>query len=309
MQRNRSRASFEQAAKQRQSSFLESSPTISEDGRRPTDAQGLRNSHLLALGYELENLYPGIRGAGGAVDFFAERNITWSNGSQKGGDLPANGPTRNMASSQVSCVNFLLPLAGIPGALTAVMRALDDDVRSVVDIQFETRTSPVEFEWIGVPHSLEKGTTRGAHNTSVDAFLVADTAAGRRRAYLLEWKYVERYLSGSPKFKGEGRPGDTRRLRYTGLFQASHSSFNPAVVPDLDDFLYEPFYQVMRLRLLADRMVQEKELEVDEAKVVVVAPEDNWAYRAVFDGGTTTSPLLARRFPDLHTVEAVMRAS
>ena len=54
-----------------------------------------------------------------------------------------------MISSQVACVNFLLPLAGIPGALTAAMRALDADVRAVVDIQHEGRTSPVKFEWIG----------------------------------------------------------------------------------------------------------------------------------------------------------------
>ena len=80
-------------------------------------------------------------------------------------------------------------------------------------------------------------------------------------------------------------------------------------MPDLDDFLYEPFYQIMRQRLLADRMVQGRELDVDEAKVVVVMPEGNRAYRAVGSGRTTTSPLLARRFPHLETVGAVMRAS
>ena len=47
----------------------------------------------------------------------------------------------------------------------------------------------------------------------------------------------------------------------------------------MDDFLYEPFYQIMRQRLLADRMVHECELGIDEAKVVVVVPEENWAYR------------------------------
>ena len=65
----------------------------------------------------------------------------------------------------------------------------------------------------------------------------------------------------------------------------------------------------MRQRLLADRMIQNRELGIDEAKVVVIVPEENWAYRTVTDGRTTTSPLLARRFPQLETVEAVMRAS
>jgi hypothetical protein len=153
-----------------------------------------------------------------------------------------------MISSQVACVNFLLPLAGIPGALTAAMRALDADVRAVVDIQHEGRTSPVKFEWIGVPHSLEKGTVKGAQNTSIDAFLVAETASGRRRAYLLEWKYVERYLTTKPRSKGEGRAGDTRRRRYVPLYCAPFSSFNLAAAPDLDDFLYEPFYQIAMSR-------------------------------------------------------------
>ena len=34
----------------------------------------------------------------------------------------------------------------------------------------------------------------------------------------------------------------------------------------MDDFLYEPFYQIMRQRLLSDRMVRERELAVYEAK-------------------------------------------
>ena len=50
-------------------------------------------------------------------------------------------------------------------------------------------------------------------------------------------------------------------------------------------------------------------MEIDEAKVVVVVPEQNWAYRAVSDGRATTSRPLAQRFPRLETVEAVMRAS
>ena len=116
-------------------------------------------------------------------------------------------------------------------------------------------------------------------------------------------------MSSDPEFKGGGSKGVTRRSRYTERYHSPFSSFNPATVPILDDFLYEPFYQIMRQRLLADRMVEEGELGVDEAKVVVVVPEGNWAYRTVTDGRTTTSPLLAQRFPKLETVETLMRAS
>ena len=304
-----SRTGFDRAAKARQGVFRGKSHTVSADAKLPEDEKGRRNSHLLALGYEEENLYPGIRGTGGAVAFFAQRNIKWWKSARSGDDTSVDAPTRNMASSQLACVNFLLPLAGIPGALSSALKALDGDVRAIVDIHNEGHTSPVEFEWLGIPRSLEGGVTRGAQNTSVDAFLVAETTAGRRRAYLLEWKYVEQYQSTRPDFKGEGKSGDTRRLRYAEPFRAPSSSFNPDAVPDLDDFLYEPFYQIMRQRLLADRMVQRRELDVDEAKVIVVVPEDNRAYRTVGSGRTMTSPPLARRFPHLDTVEALMRAS
>ena len=308
MQRGNARRSFEDSAKQDQQRFRDTSPTISAQGRSPSDDKGRRNPHLLALGCEEENLYPGIRGAGGAIDFFKRRGIKWWK-SSRSGDSQADGPTRNMASSQVACVNFLLPLCGIRGALEATISAIDGDVRRVIDITHTGNTSPVEFEWIGLPGSLEGARTRGANVTSIDAFLVAETEAGLRRAYLLEWKYVEQYLSTRPDFKGSGASGDTRRMRYGDRYRAPFSSFNLEIVPELDDFLYEPFYQLMRQRLLADRMVKERELDVDEAKVVVVVPKLNLAYRSVADCGKTTSPPLAARFPQLETVNDVMCAA
>ena len=307
--RRPSRTVFERAAKRRQQDFRKASPTVSDKGRSPTDEKGMRHPHLLAIGCEEENLYPCIRGEGRALDFFRCRRISWWTSPASGDYGKADKPTRNMASSQVACVNFLLPLSAIPGALLTVLRAFDDDVVDIADIHHGGETSKVEFEWIGLERSLEGGRTRGSQNTSIDAFLVAETLSGRRRAYLIEWKYVERYLRFRPEFKGEGPKGDTRRLRYAKRFSAPSSSFDPAMAPKLDDFLFEPFYQIMRQRLLADRMVEDRELGIEEAKVVVVVPKANWAYRAISDGRAITSPQLARRFPRLETVEAVVRAS
>ena len=142
----------------------------------------------------------------------------------------------------------------------------------------------------------------------IDAFLVAETDSGRRRAYLIEWKYLEQYLSTRPAFKGSGTAGVVRRIRYGHLYRSRSSSFDLEAAPRLEEFLYEPFYQIMRQRLLADRMVERRELDVDEAKVVVVVPEQNVDYRRVSDGLKTTSPPLTDRFPDLETVESTMRA-
>ena len=178
----------------------------------PTDAVGLKHDYLLALGCEEENLFPTLRGEDGAVQYFAERNIKWWQARVSGDASDGKRPTRNMASSQIACVNFLLPLVHIPGALTAVLKAIDDDVTGVVDIEHEGTSSPVELEWIGLGHALEGPgvKSRGANSTSVDAFMVAETPTGRR-AYLMEWKYVEEYRTED---KGRGPQGETRRRRY-----------------------------------------------------------------------------------------------
>ncbi len=261
----------------------------------PSDAIGRRHGHLLALGYEEENLFPALRGENGASRYFAERNIKWWRATRSGDAVGGKGPTRNMASSQIACVNFLLPLVDIPGALTAVLKAVDDDVTGVKDIKYQGTSSPVEFEWIGLKHALEGPSvkSRGANSTSVDAFMVAETTAGLR-AYLMEWKYVEEYQSED---KGEGQAGETRRRRYAHRYKES-PSFNGNA--PFDAWLFDPFYQILRLRLLADRMVRRQELGVADARVIVVVPNENRAYREC-----VTSPWFRRKYPDQTVAEIV----
>ena len=187
---------FGDAERARQARFRDASPTISEQGRSPTDDGGQRHDYMLERGCEDDNLYPRLRGEDGARKFLKERRIKWW--IQRHYDsVGSSGPTRNMASSQIMCINFLLPLARIPDALTAAVRAIDDDVVRVVDIHHEGRVSPVEFEWIGVPKSLEGTTTRGQYTTSVDAFVIADTGGGRNNLRIdlapdLPWVMADR---------------------------------------------------------------------------------------------------------------------
>ena len=88
----------------------------------------------------------------------------------------------------------MLPLASSRTALSAALSVIDDDIEGILGIEDpEPGTSSlVEIEWIGLDHALEGPgqKTRGANTTSIDAFVVAETASGRR-AYLIEWKYVE----------------------------------------------------------------------------------------------------------------------
>lgn len=295
---------FGAIARQQQAAFR---ATLSPSAQAVTDDKGKRNGHLLAVGREIENLYPGLRGDDGALRFFRDREIKWWTNARSGDRNVGGGfegPTRNLASSQVACVNFLLPLVETPDALVAFLRCLDDDVTGVEPIVDQRgHRSLVEFEWVGWDRPLEGGRiTRGANQTSIDTFMIGRTPAGLR-AYLIEWKYCEEYRR--PEDKGEGQSGDTRRGRYASLFSQAQSSFNQ--VAQLEDFFFEPYYQIMRLLLLRDRMIEEgvsPDMQVADARVVVVCPSANTDYRHV----VRETPL-GRRFPSLDTVEEAVRAT
>ena len=68
---------FREVENRRQAAFRRGSETVSASGRSPTDDAARDYPYMLALGLEDENLYPSIRGAGGARQFFGERGIKW----------------------------------------------------------------------------------------------------------------------------------------------------------------------------------------------------------------------------------------
>jgi hypothetical protein len=283
---------FEQREKARQASFRQTSPTIADAAREPTDEVGQKHGHLLAVGHELDNLFPALRGPGGALDFFRERGIPWWRANVSG-DKGTGKPTRNMASSQVCCANFLLPLRNHPNALTAALRTIDPDVVGVEPIRHQGRASLVELEWVGVDWTLEGGAyQRGANATSADGFVIGRTERGLR-AYLFEWKYVE--TSGDEPKGGSADANGTRRKRYEELFGVSKLFKVP-----FDACMYEPFYQLMRFHLLGLRTASGEFEGVKDFRVVVVCPEGNAAYRDLAPSHRKT------RFPGAETVEEVM---
>lgn len=298
-------SSFQNRAAAQQAQFRQS---LSVQARSPADPQGQRHPHLLALGCELENLYPAGGHPAAIQDFFRNREIKWWK-STRSGDSSRTGkdsPTRNLSSSQVCCVNFLFPLAQVPGALLAFLRFIDQDVVEIIPVtDGDGHTSEVEFEWVGWQTSLENGLlNRGALQTSTDALIIARTHSGSR-AYLIEWKYSEQYLGARDKAAGSKTSAATLTRRYLGLFQQSGSSFKQSC--RFESFHWEPFYQLMRLQLLADKITRHgvtRDLKVDEASLVVVCPAANEAYRQV----VRRTPL-GKQFPAMNTVEEIMRAT
>lgn len=277
--------------------------TLPEEARTPTDALGLRRGHLLALGAELHNLAPSIRGDEGVVPFFRSRGIRWRT-SSRSGDLGQGHPSRDLTSSQVACVNFLFPLLTEPPALLAFARAIDPEITELLPIPDAGGNPPalLELEWVGWSASPEGGrAARGADQTRADALLLARTARGVR-ALLIDWKYAEDYRSAGDK--GLGASGRARLDRYSGRYHAPDSSFRGDV--PISELLFEPSYQLLRLRRLADEVVRSglsPACPVDDAMVVVIAPTANEDYLRP----ARRTPL-ARRFPEARTVIEILQA-
>ena len=129
-----------------------------------------------------KNLWEGIRAD--AIEYFTHNKIKWWFGGE------GNEPTGHVLSSQVACVNHLYPLRQRPDLAKAILRVIDPDIveAEIVDDGY------VEFEFNGAHQYLkEREFTRGRNCTSLDAFMIGRTPRGERRAFLIEWKYIEKY--------------------------------------------------------------------------------------------------------------------
>jgi len=287
-------------ARRAQGVFRDTSPTITPAARNPSDPKGIRNKHLLALGAEIENLFPGIRRTDQVIDFFADRGIKWWKSARSGDDCERSGPTRNMASSQIFCINFWYPIKEDINVLTAIAKSIDPNIESVAEIHSnnvrgsQKLLSFVEFEWVGSSTTLEKKTySRGANATSLDALIVG-LSKEKRIGFFFEWKMVEEY---GENYLGKAKSGITRRNTYKPYIQSANSIFSKAI--PIDDVLYEPFYQIFRMGLLGQKMVFEDK-ELDRVYVIPVYPRANLAYSE-----RITSPKLEQRFKNLKTISEI----
>lgn len=200
------------------------------------------------------NLWEGIRFD--AVDYFRRNNISWWKGKTE-------EPSGHLLSSQIACINHLYFLRQRQDAATHILKNIDSDVDKacVVDDGF------VEFEFIGEKQYLkERGFTRGANCTSVDAVMIGLLKTGEKRLYLIEWKYTEEYAS-------EDKYIPERASVYDPLLTSSDSPFIDTV--DVRGFYFEPFYQLMRQTLLAEQCVKNNDHGVASYRHLHIVPEEN----------------------------------
>jgi len=225
------------------------------------------------------NLAPSIRDV--ALRYFSLKKISWHTHSN------------HALSSQVCCLNFLMPLAENPRLLSSIIgRALGIDKPQMLPVENGPDERPwfVGFEWNGNADYLNEGNskgerTRGSNSTSADA-IVRFQHAGSVETVLIEWKYTESY--GSPIPPNGNR---TRIFRYKDLIFDTLGPVRADLGLKLEDFFYEPFYQLVRQQMMAFQMQLKRESGAGRVRVLHISPAANVALRKI------TSPVL-RRFGD-----------
>jgi hypothetical protein len=215
------------------------------------------------------NLAPSIRDD--AIAYFAAHGIAW------------HQHANHALSSQVSCLNFLMPLATRPRLLARVIgEALDLTSPTMLEIEREPEGRPwfVGVEWIGRADYLNEAgksgaRTRGANATSADA-IVRFEDEGRTETVLIEWKYTESY--GAPISPS----GNAVRLsRYRDLVFAPVGPVRADLGLAIGDFFWEPFYQLLQQQMPASLMQAAHEDEAERVRVLHISPSANRALHTV----------------------------
>ena len=181
----------------------------------------------------------------------------------------------NLRSSQVCCLNFLFPLRTTLDAAAFALRPLLPGVVKVEEIEFEYTGPDGATCWLGEP----SGGKRGQNRTSADAAVWWANTEGHSRLTLIEWKYTERQFGTCGGLASDGNQrkdrcrqradgaeppwecylvsGDSNRTerKYWKHLHAAGINLTP-YEGELCPFA-GPFYQLMRLHLLAAYCAQQ----------------------------------------------------
>lgn len=218
-----------------------------------------------------QNLLDGVRGP--AVALFHELGIPWHCGVD-------GGPGNNLLSSQVQCVNALMPAVSDPSVPARLFG-------SVIDVGEVVEVEPgrfLTFEYIGATdyfgESPGRPRVRGARCTSVDAAFQHVAPDGVLELVLVEWKYTESYPTSARR---DPVRDAIRRRRYEVDLLDPEGPIHSSVVL-VDDVLVEPVYQLVRQQLLAWRLERDPSVPAQRVRVLHVRPDQNQAYQASVPG-------------------------
>jgi len=146
----------------------------------------------------------------------------------------------------------------------------------------------MSFEYVGEKTHFEgerKWPQRGAHCTSLDFAFFSRRYDGKKQLVLGEWKYTEEYKSR--KLPSKDEINQTQWNTYKEDFKVWRAN-NPNV-PTYEHYFVEPFYQLMRQSVLANKMQLEREMDADIVVHMHISPKANKEFSNTF-----TSPVFSK---------------
>lgn len=157
-------------------------------------------------------------------------------------------------------------------AVLSLLNSFSKNFKDVLKIESDKQYSGyIQFEAVSKNKDLlkEENNTRGSNCTSIDALIYAVHNDNTKWLIPIEWKYTEFYNNLDKSKEKNG--GKKRKLRYTTFINNSRQ----LKCENDKCYYYEPFYQLMRQTLWAERMIETKEIEAENYLHVHVIPKEN----------------------------------
>lgn len=173
-----------------------------------------------------------------------------------------------------------MPLMNDKEAVLAMINGVRNEFTDVVALSCDKQPQYIAFEAVSKEDHLNEGKcTRGSNCTSVDALVMAKR--GKETVLIpIEWKYTEAYINFDKSTEGEGkRKGLERQRRYNQLITAS-KQLKSKEIYERSIYYQEPFYQLMRQTLWAEKVVEYKSSEILKA-------DDYWHIHVIPSGNKT----------------------
>lgn len=260
---------------------------FSADAQSPGTYKKNTYPFCLADGYSHENLHESFRNE--AIEYFKTRNIPWHDAPEGQETLPSP----HLCCSQTMCVNTLFPMTTDKELVRNTFQVYFPEMKETLPFTADDPLSNGEypymsFEYVGEKTHFEgerKWPQRGAHCTSLDFAFFFRRFDGKRQLVLGEWKYTEEYTGN--KLPPTDKINHTRWNTYQCDFQVWRAD-NPNV-PTYEHYFAEPFYQLMRQSVLADKMQLDHEMDADIVVHLHISPKANKEFSNTF-----TSPVFSK---------------
>jgi hypothetical protein len=234
-----------------------------------------------------------------------------------GKNVTLHGETlTNPKSSSACCINVLGSLSQCPEELKSYLNQFDLNIETVLPFpsglnlagEMYDDSGYVIFEWIGPGESAinEIGGSRGKERTSIDAFVLAKIG-GKVTQILIEWKFTETYLKPEYFQRFNGIKGNERLRRYSSVLAELRKQKAFPLNMDLEDnwgitdLSYEPFYQLLRMQLLAQKTTPTKikDYVVEDYRTLHLTHSQNTQLNTIPDEVFVLCPGL-RRFNEVN---------